>query len=201
MLEQYKQAYRVQLSSTLDQATCILDHLPPHINFNPAAPKINVGTATGKVQQSTGTAELNIPMLPATFPKTGHVMKSFNHTLLGMGKICDADCRVEFTKDAVIVYNPQQHSILSGWRKKTGAKLWRISLNPDQAHLPSIPATAITSNLQAFSAYLYDLPSVEALVKYFHAEACFPVRDTWLKAIKNGNYASWPGLTHANATK
>ena len=64
----------------------------PHINFNPAAPKINVGTATGQVQQSTGTAELNIPMLPAAFPKTGHVMPSFKHTLLGIGKICDADC-------------------------------------------------------------------------------------------------------------
>ena len=70
-------------------------------------------------------------------------------------------------------------------------------MNPDQAHLPNIPATATTSNLQAFSAY--GLPSVEALVKYFHAAARFPVRDTWLKAIKNGNYASWPGLTYDNA--
>jgi hypothetical protein len=74
-------------------------------------------------------------------------MPSFKHTLLGIGKICDAGCRVEFTKDAVIVYNPQQPPILSGWRKTTGAKLWRISLNPDQAHLPSIPATSTTSNL------------------------------------------------------
>ena len=90
---------------------------------------------------------------------------------------------MEFTKDAVIVYNPQQQPILSGWRETTGAKLWRISLNPDQAHLPIIPETATTSTLQAFSAY--DLPSVEALVEYFHAAAGFPVRDTWLKAIKN----------------
>ena len=102
-------------------------------------------------------------MLPATFPNTGNVMPSFKHTLLGIGKICDADCRVEFTKDVVMLYNPQQHPILSGWRETTGSKLWRISLNPDQAHLPSIPATATTSNFQAFSAD--DLPSVEALVK------------------------------------
>ena len=102
-------------------------------------------------------------------------------------------------QDAVIVYNPQRQPIISGWRETTRAKLLRISLNPDQAHLPSIPATATKSNLQAFSAY--DLPSVEALVKYFHAAAGFPVRDTWIKAIKNGNYASWPGLTYNNAKK
>ena len=48
---------------------------------------------------------------------------------------------------------------------------------------------------------MYDLPSVEVLVKYFHAAAGFPVKDTWLKAIKNKNYVSWPGLTYENARK
>ena len=38
-------------------------------------------------------------------------------------------------------------------------------------------------------------------MKYFHAAAGFPVRYTWLKAIKNGKYASWPGLTYENAKK
>ena len=42
---------------------------------------------------------------------------------------------------------------------------------------------------------------MEALVIYFHAAAGYPVRDTWLKAIKAGNYDSWPGLTYINATK
>ena len=75
----------------------------------------------------------------------------------------------------------------------------RIALNPDKENLPSIPKTATRSTLREFSAY--DLPSVEALVKYFHAAAGFPVKDTWLKAIKNGNYESWPGLTYQNARK
>ena len=45
------------------------------------------------------------------------------------------------------------------------------------------------------------LPSVEALIRYFHAAAGFPVRDTWLRAIKTGNFTSWPVLTYQNATK
>ena len=34
-----------------------------------------------------------------------------------------------------------------------------------------------------------------------HAAAGFPVQSTWLKAIKNGNFKSWPGLTYNNAEK
>ena len=42
---------------------------------------------------------------------------------------------------------------------------------------------------------------MEDLVKYFHDAAGFPVKDTWLKAIKNKNYGSWPGLTYETARK
>ena len=31
----------------------------------------------------------------------------------------------------------------------------------------------------------YDLPSLEALARYMHAAAGFPVRSTWLRAIIN----------------
>ena len=48
---------------------------------------------------------------------------------------------------------------------------------------------------------VYDLPSVEALLRYMHASEGFPVNSTWLKAIKNGNFESWPGLTYNNAAK
>ena len=53
-------------------------------------------------------------------------------------------------------------------------------------------------NLKAYSAY--DLPSVEALVRYFHAADGFPFRTTWMKSIKVGNYRTWTGLTLTNTT-
>ena len=40
-----------------------------------------------------------------------------------------------------------------------------------------------------------------ALVGYMHAAAGFPVRSTWLKAIKNRNFNSWLELTYNNAEK
>jgi hypothetical protein len=39
------------------------------------------------------------------------------------------------------------------------------------------------------------------LIKYLHA-ACFsPVKSTWITAIKNGNFTSWPGLTEQAVEK
>ena len=61
-----------------------------------------------------------------------------------------------------------------------------------------MPHSADHTNLKAYSAY--DLSSVEALVRYFHMAAGFPVRTMWLKSIKVGNYRTWPRLTMANAT-
>ena len=62
-----------------------------------------------------------------------------------------------------------------------------------------MPDDANRSTLKAYSAY--DLPSVRALIRYFHATAGYPIRSTWLKAIGSGNYSTWPGLTLANAKK
>ena len=61
-----------------------------------------------------------------------------------------------------------------------------------------MPHNANRNTLEAYSTY--DLPSVEALIRYFHAEAGYLVRSTWLKSISAGNYSSWSGLTLANAT-
>jgi hypothetical protein len=33
------------------------------------------------------------------------------------------------------------------------------------------------------------------IIWYLHAVAGFPMKDTWIKAIKNGHYKTWPGLT------
>ena len=48
---------------------------------------------------------------------------------------------------------------------------------------------------------VYNLPSVEALVRYMYAESGFPVKSTWIKAIKNGNFDSWTVLTYNNSAK
>ena len=71
--------------------------------------------------------------------------------------------------------------------------------NPEYFPPLSLYPESHKTSLQYFSAY--DLPSVEVIVCYFHADAGLPVRNTWLQATKAGNFASWPGLTYQNAAK
>ena len=39
------------------------------------------------------------------------------------------------------------------------------------------------------------------LVEWYHGCACAPVKSTWLKAIKNGHFHTWPGLDVPLVTK
>ena len=122
-------------------------------------------------------------------------MPNFHHNLLGIGPLCDHDCRVLFEKTAVTVFSRQNTVLLHGYHEPTGAKLWRFHLDPsNQVSLPAWQTGPAALNA-------HDLPSVGALVKYLHAAAGFPVKSTWLAAIKAGNYASWPDLTYTNASK
>ena len=126
-------------------------------------------------------------------------MTGFRHTLIGVGPLCDADCTVTFTRASVIVRDAQVSPVLTGWQEQSGPRLWRIALQPGESNLPNIPHDANSNTLKAYSAY--DLPSVEALIRYFHALAGYPVHSKWLKAIVTGNYSTWPGLTPDNAAK
>ena len=43
------------------------------------------------------------------------------------------------------------------------------------------------------------MPSVKALVVFLHTADGFPAKSTWIYAIREGKYATWPGLTYKNA--
>ena len=45
------------------------------------------------------------------------------------------------------------------------------------------------------AANVYTLPSIKQVIRYLHAAVGFPTKDSWVKAIMNGNFATWPGLT------
>ena len=71
--------------------------------------------------------------------------------------------------------------------------------NPEDLPLLSSSTDVHETSLQAFSTY--ELTSVESLVQHFHAATGFPVRGTWLEAIKAVNFTSWMGLTYQNEAK
>ena len=166
----------------------------PVTNIDHSAPTSHVGDAAGNCHKSSAQANHLLSSLPV---KEAKIMPTFKHNLFGVGKLCDNGCRVLFDANAVTVFDKHNNSILlQGWRETTGAKLWRFSLLPEDH--PAPPSGYIASPMALNAG---DLPSVGALVHYLHAAAGFPVKSTWLAAIKAGNYSSWPGLTYANASK
>ena len=88
-------------------------------------------------------------------------MPGFPHTLIGVGPLCDANCKVTFIQEAVIERNKQCKDILTGWHESTGPRLCRIALQPGQSNIPTIPNNTKQATLAAYSAY--DLPNIAPL--------------------------------------
>ena len=48
---------------------------------------------------------------------------------------------------------------------------------------------------------IYELPSIARAVRYLHGAIGFPTKATWLTAIRNGNFLTWPLITVNNVNK
>jgi hypothetical protein len=48
---------------------------------------------------------------------------------------------------------------------------------------------------------VYELPSIEQTIRYLPTAVGFPTKATWLKAIRKGNYSTWPLINVKNVYK
>jgi hypothetical protein len=62
-------------------------------------------------------------------------------------------------------------------------------------------AMAAPASSTAFNPRSMDLPSIGALVGFYHACLGFPVKQTWLEAVKAGNCDLFDGLTYSNVSR
>jgi hypothetical protein len=96
------------------------------------------------------------------------------------------------------------------WREPGTNNLWRIPLvpvvrnnntdtiivkRPSSEYFPNRPAPSEAIH------NIYELKTQPELIRYLHAAAGFPTKPTWYKAVKNGQFVSWPGLTAAAVAK
>ena len=157
----------------------------PHGLLDTSAATIKIVTANGQVSTSATRDTLPISQLAADFPTTGYIMSAFTNTLIGVGSICDADCTIVFNKKEVNVLSPEGKTILQGWRENKIPRLWRFALKPNNIGIQNYTTT--NQKISAANS-AYDLPSIEAIVRYMHTAAGFSVKSTWLKEIKKGNF-------------
>jgi hypothetical protein len=134
----------------------------------------------GTTIQSSHTCNLLLIDLPPQ-ARQAHILPGLVHnSLISVGQLCDNECSVTFTEDQVTV-SRNGKNVMHGSRDPK-SRLWRVDLK--QKIEPEI----------AQCNHAHDNNNHKDLINYLHA-ACFsPVKSTWIMAIKNGNFSSWPGL-------
>ena len=128
-------------------------------------------------------------MLPSTSTQA-HAYPNFKiESLLSIGQLCDSNCSAIFTKKDVIVFNSDKTLILNGTRNVFNG-LWDVTI--EISH-PEPPPTA-TMNQHENSVLHLDKTKSE-LARYLHAVAGCQTNSTFIQAINNGSFITWPGLT------
>ncbi len=118
------------------------------------------------------------------------VLPGLKQSLLSVNKMAEegyttifhpGDNGVTIHKEGTLTITTNAPPVLEG-RKSKAAKLWTIS------------ATDTAENNEEANN-VYSLSSIPHTTRYLHAAAGFPVKETWMDAIKAGNFVTWPGVT------
>ncbi|KAL7526150.1 hypothetical protein ACHAWF_001648, partial [Thalassiosira exigua] len=125
---------------------------------------------------------------------------------MSVGKVAVDNAVSIFTKHGVAAYNEEGvfiickgEPILVGVCDECGR--YRVPLVQQRGQWqPRASTKSVRTALERANS-VYDLPSVEQGIKWMHAVCGYPVKSTWLKAIKAGNFQGWPLLNKQNVTK
>ena len=129
-----------------------------------------------------------LPLHPTLSPQAqqGHVLKGLNNSsLLSIGQLCDDDCIAVFDKRALNIYK-HQNLIIRGTRNWTDG-LWDVHVK----HKPNSQANIIVRKDT----------TKHNLAEYLHKCAFSPALSTFQRAIKQGHFLSWPGISEINFSK
>ena len=140
--------------------------------------------------KATGTTHLPFEQL-STQARQANILPGLTKSLISVNKMAEngyttifrpRDEGVTFHKEGTLTFTTSEPPLLQGCKKK-GETLWTIQ----------VPQA--TRKKREEISNVHNLPSIFQIIKYHHAAAGYPVKDTWIKAINAGNYTTWPGLT------
>jgi hypothetical protein len=136
---------------------------------------------SGTSMQSSHTCNLLLTDLPPQ-ARHAHILPGLVHnSLISVGQLCDNGCSVTFTQDQV-TDSKNEKCVMYG-SQDPKSRLWRVDLKQRFE----------TNQVQCNHAH--DNSNKKDLINYLHAACYSPVKSTWITAIKNVNFSSWPGLT------
>ena len=139
--------------------------------------------------QANAAGQLNLGPSLTKEAKTAHVFEGLtNASLLSVGQLCDDDCTAIFDKCAMrIIKNGM--TIIQGKRNLVDG-LWDITL-------PLTPLAPVA----VANAIIKKSTSHKELADYLYACCGSPPLRTFLRAIKNGNLITFPGICDIDFNK
>jgi hypothetical protein len=145
---------------------------------------------------STHNGQLPIPSLSKMARNATILPHLKSASLISLGQLCNDNCDIFLNKTKLFVLKNNE-LLLQGFRNKQDG-LWDIPLPQPSTTLKNtnpLPFPLVKPPIQSASVILRKKQTNIDLVTYLHA-ACFsPVKSTFLRAIKNNHFTTWPGLT------
>ncbi len=126
-----------------------------------------------------------------------NIMPGLHLTLVSIPKLADAGYTRVLMKDCVAIYDDNTKAITasnppileSDWCQQT--RMWRLNLNPKNPNTHSPDKQHV--NFETINV-IFDHPSSCKTLLWYHASVGFPPKETFIDAVCNGNYATWPKL-------
>jgi len=124
-----------------------------------------------------------------------NMVPGLHSALISVPKLADAGYTTVFSKAGAVIYDVYTTTIsasnppaLNDERcDHTG--LWKLPLDDKTKETNGTPPTNEAINV------IFDLPSAHQTLLWYHASAGFPIKESFIKAVRKGNYATWPKLT------
>ena len=131
-----------------------------------------------------------------------NIIPGLHKPLLSVSKFADAGYTTIFDKNQARVYDASTTTLIASKPpvliaprcKQSG--LWETPLEQEASQHASTP-----EDVDDKINIIFDLPSAKETTRWHHASAGFPEKAPFLKAIGNGNYSTWPGLTYEMMSK
>ena len=146
--------------------------------------------------QSTHQGHLPIPNIPPNATLSHTFPKLQSASFLSIRQLCYANCSAVFTKHQLNVLDKKNSLVLTSHRNYTDG-LWNVPLTSSSLQSAPVPPSKPEPPSPVPAAYVvlcYNKPNSE-LAAYLHAVAGYTTKSSFLQAIHNGNFTSWPGLT------
>jgi hypothetical protein len=129
-----------------------------------------------------------------------NIMPNLHSTLISMPKMADYGYIAVFDKTEARIYDGTTTTITALGEPIIVAPqcydtgLWKMELNLNYEVLGTACPIQFIAGVDKANA-IFDLPNNRKTLKYLHASVGFPAKETFLAAVRAGNYATWPGLT------